>query len=142
VFKIEKATYGLRVTMGGVYSDNEIRTYIEEKEKLISEMTGPFSMLIDLRSAIPPDRHDQKLLEESQIRMKQRNLLRVAILTRSPVVHMRGNQITMDAGTDDRTRIIDANTVSDWEAVALEWIVNGIEPEVSEHSELKSGDSQ
>jgi hypothetical protein len=35
VNKIEKSTYGLRVTMVGVYSANEIRTYIEEKEKLI-----------------------------------------------------------------------------------------------------------
>ena len=135
MYKIEKTAYGLRVTMGGVYSANEIRTYIEEKEKLISEITGPFSMLVDLRSAIPPDRHDQKLLEESQIRMKRQNLLRMAIITRSPVVHMRGNQIAIDAGIDDRTRIINATAISEWETLALEWIVDGIEPELSVDSE-------
>jgi hypothetical protein len=97
-------------------------------------------MLVDIRSAIPPDRHDQKLLEESQIRMKRHHLLRMAIATRSPVVHIRGNQIATDAGIDDCTRIFNATVLSDWEERALERIVNGVEPEVLPDSELSSDD--
>lgn len=139
MYTIEKTTYGLRVVMGGVYAENEIKQYIEEKEKLISEIDGPFSMLVDLRSAIPPEPSDRKLLEESQARMRKGNFERMAIIFTSPVLRMRGQQIAFDSEISPQTRMIDASKVPNWESLALDWVIKGIDPEATLGSRHQQG---
>jgi hypothetical protein len=131
MYRIERTHYGLRVTMGNLYSTEEIKKYIAEKEALVAKIEGPFSLLADLRSAIPPDENDEALLAESQARMKLCDLRRMAIIVTSPVIKTQARQISYTAGIDDRTRIINASKSPNWEELAIQWIVCGTEPETA-----------
>ena len=129
MYTIQKKHYGLHVTMGGLYSQEEIKTYILEKEELMAQIDGPFSMLVDLRQAIPPDEQREKMLEASQARMKQHRLLRMALIVSSPVIAIQARQIMINAAIGDRSRIINAAKTQDWETKALDWILYAIEPD-------------
>ncbi len=128
MYSIKKTDYGIRVTMNGRYEADEISRYIAEKEALLTQHQGPFSLLVDLRGAIPPNDGDESLLSASQARMKQGNLLRMAVIVMSPVIEAQVKQMVLSAGIGDRTRVINANKMRDWETVAEDWIIKAVEP--------------
>lgn len=128
MYKIVRTDYGLHITMGGQYASEEIQRYVSEKEAILQTFTEPYSLLVDLRTAIPPEDADENLLAQSQRKMKGGNLLRMAIVVMSPVLEAQAKQIVFNAGLGDRTRIINANRVRTWDTVAHEWIIKGVEP--------------
>jgi hypothetical protein len=91
-------------------------------------MDGPYSMLVDLRDAMPPDADDAALLKASQRRQKRGNLQRMAIVVASPVLKGSARQVSFDAGMDEYTRVIDATRTPNWEELALGWVVSATEP--------------
>jgi len=134
MYKIEKKHYGLYVTMQSLYSADEMKTYLQEKDRMLAQFDGPFSIIVDLRSAIPPDKRDEQLLEENHAHLREHGLQRMAIVVDSPVVQMQAKQILSNAGIRDRTRIINAAKFPDWEERALNWVLYAIEPESSSES--------
>lgn len=131
MYKIEITEYGLYVTMGGKYEPGEMKRYTEEKAALISAIDAPFSIIVDLRNAYPPDPDDAELLIESQAQMKATKLQRVAIILQSPVLSLRAKQILNSADTYNITRIIDSSKSCNWMELAIGWAVDSIEPEHS-----------
>lgn len=128
MYTIKKTDYGLHVVMGGVYAEQEIRQYIIEKEKILATFEGPYSLLIDLRTAMPPSSEDSKLLQESHKRLLEGNLLRMAIVVASPVMTVNAKQVRFLSGIEKCTRIILSTKMPDWKEAALGWILEGIEP--------------
>jgi len=129
LYTIKKTAYGLRVQMGGIYEKDEIKNYIKEKEVLISSIEGPYSMILDLRGAIPPEGKDATLLIECQERMK--NLERMAMIITSPVIKGSAKQVLYGSGKDSSTRIINASRTHNWEELAIDWVTSAIEPDIS-----------
>jgi hypothetical protein len=125
MYEIRRTDYGLHIVIGGVYAKGEIAAYIAEKEKIASDIQGPYSMLVDLRTAIPPSQDDAKLLQESQARQKDNNLRRMAIIVISPVLKECARQVSFLSGMADSTRIFNATTAPNWEQLALNWILQG-----------------
>lgn len=128
MYKIVRTDYGLHITMSGQYAKEEIQRYVAEKEAILNTFTEPYSLLVDLRSAIPPEDADEGLLAQSQRRMKGGHLLRMAIIVMSPVLEAQAKQIVFTSGLEDRTRVINANRVRTWDTAALDWIIKGVEP--------------
>lgn len=139
MYKLEKKHYGLYVTMRGLCSAIEMEAYLQEKDRMLGEFEGPFSIIVDLRSAIPPERRDEQLLEENHARLRERGLQRMAIVIDSPVVAMQAMQISCTAGVRDRTIIINAAKSLDWEEQALNWILYAVRPESLSESDLAHG---
>ncbi len=138
MYTIERKHYGLHITMGGLYAPGEMETYVREKEKAIAAIDGPFSLLVDLRSAIPPDERDEKLLEECQARLTRWGLVRMAFVVSSPVIRIQARQLVINATVKDQTRLIDASKSPNWEELALNWILYGTEPEAQSSPGAKS----
>ena len=128
MYKIEQKEYGLHVTMGGVYEASEIERYIAEKEGLLSNHEKPYSMVVDLRTAIPPEHKDVIRLKESQEKMRKEKLQRMAIIIASPVLMAQAKQVAFMSGIEENTRFINAAQTPDWEARAIAWAANGLEP--------------
>ncbi|MEE8404658.1 MAG: hypothetical protein V3S17_04640 [candidate division Zixibacteria bacterium] len=122
MYEIKKTPYGIHVTMGGLYEENEIEEYIAEKENLLSEIDGSYSMIIDLRTAIPPKHEDAQRLKESQEKMKDSKMHRMAIIVSSPVIMNQAKQISFLSELDSSTKYIDSSKTDNWEEVALQWI--------------------
>ena len=134
MYEIKKTEYGLHVIMGGKYQRNEIRNYIKQKEKLISTIQGPYSMLVDLRTAMPPESSDARLLKECQDRMVGTEIQRMAFIVSSPVLLGSAKQVLVSSTLKDCTRIIDASRTPNWHKLALDWITAAIDPELNPKS--------
>mgnify|MGYP001251262726 CR=1 FL=1 len=122
MYKISKTKYGLHIEMGGIYGENEIEEYIFEKEKLMSELDGPFSLIIDLRTAIPPKFEDVELLKDSQSKMNDSKLHKMVIIVNSPIIMGQAKQVGFLAGIESKTKYINASIIENWEEEALNWV--------------------
>lgn len=121
--------------MGGLLSVEEVKKYIEEKEALLSEFDGPYSMIIDIRSSATPKDELIEIFRQSQERSRD-NLLRMSIIVNSPVVQGIAKQVGFQSGIETLTRVINALKTNDWEEVALRWVKNGTEPDQREFTEV------
>lgn len=128
MYTIERKYYGLRITMGNQYAPDEIERYVKEKEEALREFEGGYSLLVDLRTAIPPNQEEAEFLRKSQAKMDA-GLIRQAWVIHSPVVRQRANQLVVTGPIKDRTRIIDSSASEDWEEIAMNWILYGTEPD-------------
>ena len=113
--------------MGGLYAPGEVATYLKEKEAALREYGDSYSLLVDLREAIPPNPEDAQMLQQSHARMKD-GLIRQAIVIYSPVVRVRASQLIEAGEIQDRTRIINSAESPNWEELAMDWILFGKEP--------------
>src|SRR3970040_504702 len=122
MYKITKTKYGLHIGMGGQYGENEIEEYIIEKEKLMSEIKGTFSLMVDLRTAIPPKFEEVEMLKNSQRKMSDSKLHKMVIIVNSPVLMAQAKQIGFLAGLEAKTKYVNASKTKNWEEEALKWI--------------------
>ena len=134
VYEIKRTAYGLHIIMGGIYEKDEIRKYTKEKGELAATIKAPFSILVDLRTAMPPDGEDAELLKQSHREMMHLDLQRMAVVVHSPVLKGNARQVLFDSGVSKYTRVIDASRLSNWEELALGWVVTAIEPDISPES--------
>lgn len=129
MYKIEKTPYGIHVVLGGNLDLAEVRKMFIERNRAIRAFKGRCSVLIDIRSLVPPTPDILEILQVGDSRPPCGTWGRRAMIGLSPVIKSRALQFLFQAGTDDCTRYIDASKIDNWEEIALAWIVDGIEPE-------------
>ena len=129
MFKVEKTPYGIQVTLGGNLDEAEVRAMWVERDILMSDIDGPCLALIDIRSLVPPTQAIIQLLQSSDSNPPCGTWGRRAMIGLSPVIKSKALQFLFESGTNDYTRYIDASKIDSWEEIALDWIVEGIEPD-------------
>lgn len=137
MYKIEEKPYGLHITMGSLYAPDEMKNYIKEKELALKKYVQGYSLFVDLRSAIPPNEEDAELLRDSQARSDEK-LIRQVLITHSPVVRQRANQLIISGPIQERTRIINSAVTKNWHEMAMRWILEGVEPEEIQSQEFET----
>ena len=123
--------------MGSLYAPDEMKNYIKEKELALKKYVQGYSLFVDLRSAIPPNEEDAELLRDSQARSDEK-LIRQVLITHSPVVRQRANQLIISGPIQERTRIINSAVTKNWHEMAMRWILEGVEPEEIQSQEFET----
>jgi len=100
-------------------------------EDILKGSKPPFGTFIDIRTTIPLQSEVKKIFQECEQITKEAGLQRRAVIYNSPIVKGQATQISHMSQTDNIERYINAFVTKDWEKVALDWIVNGIEPSFS-----------
>ena len=129
MYKIEKQTYGLRITIAGDFISNEIIGLTHELKAIAGTLTQPFSLLVDAREMMTMDNSVIQLATECQRVVKECGRQYTAIVLNSPVIRNQVERISIETGSTDAIRYIFADNTDDWEKVALDWILHGIEPD-------------
>jgi hypothetical protein len=129
MYKLEKQTYGLKLTLSGDIIEDEIVGLTEELNSLADSLSKPFSILVDAREMMTLDKSVIHLAVECQKVVKQIGRQYAAFLIKSPVLKSQGQWISANSGSSDVVRFIDVDKFDDWEKAALDWILEGIEPD-------------
>lgn len=129
MYKFEKQDYGLKLTLSGDLTELEIGELAGELKSLLGEMGKPFSFLVDAREVMTLDQSVFHLLSECQKSVKDAGRQSAAIVIKSPVLKSQGQRITLESGSTDAVRFICSIKNENWEEVAMDWIVRGIEPD-------------
>jgi len=129
MYNFEKQDYGLKLTLSGDLTESEISGMTVELKSLVGLISQPFSILVDAREVMTLDQSVFHLLTECQRIVKDAGRQSAAIVIKSPVLKNQGQRITLETGSTEVVRFICSTKHKDWEKVAMDWILRGIEPD-------------
>ena len=129
MYKFEKQDYGLKLTVSGDLTKQEISGMTVELKSLVGSISKPFSILVDARETITLDQSVIHLLVKCQKIVQAAGRQSAAIVINSPVLKSQGQRITLDSGSTEAVRFICSAKNADWEKVAMDWILRGKEPD-------------
>lgn len=129
MYKIEKQTWGFKLTFADFIKADEMEEWKNESEAALKAQTGEFGVFVDMRvlKTLPQD--SKTVMEKGQALYKEKGMTRSVVILDSATVTMQFKMIAKQSGIYQWERYIDASTKSDWEKIGLDWIVKGIDPD-------------
>ncbi len=132
MYTIDKTSYGYKIMQDGAFDVEEVERYKWDVIDTLTRHRGTFSLMIDSRRLALPTPDVLEIFGELHKTVWQMSCERVSIIVMSPVAKGMAVQACSDSPVDSNDRVIDARKYPDWEARALTWIVDAIEPESRE----------
>lgn len=128
MYKFEKQNYGMQLSTSGDFDEKEICQLAEEITSMASSIEKPFSIFVDTREMWSLGQSTLSTLIECQQAASRAGLERSVVVLISPVIRNQLRRVAADSGISDGERYINAAKNEDWEKVAMDWILRGIEP--------------
>ena len=129
LYKIELYPYGFRVTFVGFVQKEEMAAWVLESRTALAKAPKAFGVLVDMRSLKLLSDRSNALMQEGQRHYKAAGMQRSAVILESMLVTLQFKNIAKKTGIYQWERYISATTNPDWEKMALDWIVNGVDPD-------------
>jgi hypothetical protein len=135
MYKIEPTTYGFKVTSTGSFTLDEVERLRIDLLRTLSAYNRPFSLLLDARKMVPPPPEVRDAFVTLHASIWQLSCERVAFIVESPVAKGQVRQMHYSASPNSQDRIFDSSKFPDWEARALAWVTDGVEPDEMSNTE-------
>jgi hypothetical protein len=132
--RLEETKYGYKLVLEGFLQREEVGQLLESiKVKIRPREKGDsFPLLLDMRksNAFPADARD--LIKQCLLFCKQSGMERNAVVLNSAIATLQARRIAKETGIDRWSRYIDASSrPDDWEKIAVEWLIRGVDPETT-----------
>ena len=129
MYKIERTDYGFKVTSSGSFSTEEVEHLQRELINTLAQHDRPFSLVLDARKLALPGPEVVKVFTEIHTAIWQMSCERVVFILESPVAKRQVMQMHFIASPNGQDRVIDATKCPDWEARAIAWAAEAVEPD-------------
>ncbi len=127
MYKIDKTTYGYKLTLSEMIKADEMKQWLEDSKKALASSPATFGIMVDMRDLKPLPPEAQPHMQEGQKLYKEKGMQRSAVILANAVITMQFKRIAKQTGIDQWERYIDASSDSNWEQTATEWIANGVD---------------
>lgn len=133
MYKIEKTTYGIRLTFSGFMNVEEMRKWKDESIQFLKTVPGKFLIVVDMKDlkTLPPDARD--VLIEGQAFYRQDDnpnagIERSAVLLSEPLTRMQMLRVSKETGLHRKEKYFLVSE-PDWEAKMNAWLHKGVDPD-------------
>lgn len=137
MFNVEKTDYGMKFTFSGFISEQEMREWARKVGEIARNLPKNYRLLVDMRGMQPLPREAWHVMEKAQQKGMQAGMSRVAVVVDDPITSMQFKRFARQTGMAEIEREIDATVVIDWERVAMDWLIKGIEPRAVDPGETR-----
>ncbi len=130
MYSIEQVEFGYKLTFEGFIMTDEMRDWLSESERIL-ENTKPaeFGVFVDMRKFYPLPSDSRSIMEQGQKLFKTKGMSRSVVIVANIVTQLQFVRIARETGIYKWERYIDASTVTNWDQVGLDWIIDGIDPD-------------
>jgi hypothetical protein len=111
-------------------SADEIRRWERDVVEVLHDLERPFGVFVDMRQLAPSAPEDQGGFAHAQIRARQLGMRRSVVIVDSAAIAEEFERIARQTGIHVYERYIHAGDDPHWEQRGLDWIVDGIDPDV------------
>jgi hypothetical protein len=135
MYKIEKTNYGVKFTFSGFIDEHEMKRWAQDVAVETKSLPEGFCVFMDMRGLQPLPRDAWLVMQKAQERAVKAGMAKAVQVVDDPITSMQFRRFARTSGITDRERQIDASSVPDWENVAMDWLVRGVEPLSTSFSE-------
>jgi DUF971 family protein len=129
MYKIEKKSYGYKLTFADAIGIDEMKQWADESKKSLATQSGKFGVLVDMRALKPLKPEVQSVMVEGQKEFKIKGMERSAVAVPNAIVSMQFKRLAQDSGIYQWERYIDASKDANWERTSESWISAGKDPD-------------
>lgn len=126
-YTVSATPYGYRSKVDAPFPPEEARPWFEEIKRAVGPSPHPFGQLIDARGQKVQDPASVPIVEEAQNWVRQHGLQRSAVVVESAIVQLNLSRMSRETGMLSHERYFTGSD-PDWEAKALAWITDGVDP--------------
>jgi len=127
--KIERRTYGIRLTFAEMIDLDEMQRWVDEAKRALIDQRGSFGVLVDMRELKPLKPEVQAKMVEGQREFKLHGMERSAVGVASSIIAIQFKRLAQESGIYKWERYLDASQDPNWEKSAEGWISHGIDPD-------------
>jgi len=130
MYNISQQKYGYQLTFGGSIDVNEMNHWREESRSALTSAPKGFGVLIDMRGLRPGGlkADAQPIMVDGQAMYRKAGMVRSCVILSSATVTMQFQRLARESGIDSYERYINAAAHPDWEAKAVAWLENQVDP--------------
>jgi len=129
MYKIEKQSYGFKLTFADFIKSDEMAKWVEESKATLLGASSSFGILVDMRTLKPLPADAQEQMQAGQKLYKQKGMQRSVVILNSAVMTMQFKRIAQETGIYEWERYIDASKETNWEAKGIAWLENSTDPD-------------
>jgi hypothetical protein len=123
--------YGFRSTAPGYIIPAEARLWFEDLKARVLRLEGrPFGLLVDSRTQKSNPPESQEIIREAMVWLRAQGMQRSVVVLDSTVALIQILRIAKSTGVYSYERYLDALKDVHWESKAVDWLVNGIDPDL------------
>ena len=106
-----------------------MQQWMTESKRVLANCAPAFGVLVDMRQLDLIDADVQNLFKVGQKMYRRHGMVRSAVILRHATMAVQFKRIALQSNIYDWERYIDANALDEWEQIALDWVVRGIDPD-------------
>lgn len=127
-YEVKSTDYGLELSILGFISPSEVGTMNQEIERVGSQQSDGFGVIVDMRANRAFSNEVAELMKEQIGLCVKTGMNRAAVVLQSAIMTLQARRLVTETNMEQRIRFIDASSDGDWMATAREWIDKGVEP--------------
>lgn len=128
MYKIEKQSWGYKLSFAGFISKDEMQAWVQESGVAVKSASGAFGVYVDMRELKPLAPEVQAVMVTGQQYYKQAGMQRSVVVVDSTITAMQFKRLARQSGIYAWERYV-SSTEADWETKAMEWLTAGVDPD-------------
>lgn len=125
--KLEETKYGYRVTFEGFMSPEDMGKLLTDVKAKVRPRDD-FAVFVDFRRAPAFSAETQEVLKDVIGAFKERGMGRQVVVLNSAIATLQAKRLSKETGVIEFCRYLDASTDPEWEQVAMDWLIKGVDP--------------
>jgi len=130
MYKIEKASDGIRLIFGGFIQKAEMSDWVADVKKILNGLPAKFGVFVDMRELKPLATDAQSEMQVGQKLFKEKGMERSVVVVDNTTTMIQFKHIGKETGIYAWERYLTPSKTPNWEEVATKWLVQGIDPDL------------
>ena len=132
MYRIEAESWGVIITFAENVTPEEARRYDEDLVPIRAKLAGKqWGVICDCQNLGVLQPGAQEILKKSQEDGKKSGMLRSCVILAAPIPIMHAKRFAKETGIYEWERYLNGHTNPNWKQQALDWVIKGIDPEMS-----------
>lgn len=129
MYTMERTTYGLFIKVRDSLSKAEAEQWVKDLKAATTEINGEFGVIADLRQVLILSPESKDAVQAGEMYAREHGLVRSVIILGDEITAQQMKGIARCSGVYEWERYIDATGEPNWEQVAVDWILNAVDPD-------------
>ena len=129
MYNIEQTDFGYRITFAGTMDEAELREWAADSRATLRDSPDEFGVLVDMRDLELLSDDEQQVMREGQQHYQDAGMVRSSVVLDSAILTLQFRRLAQESGIYDWERYINADTTDDWHQQAVDWLVDGVDPD-------------
>jgi len=129
MYTIEQTDFGFQITFAGKMDEEELREWAADSRAALRSSPDEFGVLVDMRDLKLLSDDEQRVMREGQQHYQDAGMVRSSVILDSAILTLQFRRLAQESGIYDWERYINADTTDDWHQQAVDWLVDGIDPD-------------